>query len=184
MVGYAAYTPVEWARHAGTIARTAAWLHDRSTARGIPLTYLSATDVAAGRSGWTSHLNLGTIGGGHHDPGQAAVDLITSALKESDDMSDLDTPISRPNRSPITLRQFLASADDVTDATRNGDTAAHNALAKQIAELAAVVAKLAGTQATGGVDLDALAAKLAPKLKGPIVAELAERLAADPNPGD
>jgi hypothetical protein len=110
MVGRAAYGPSDWQRHAGTIARAAQWLRDRSAARGIPLVYLSAADVAAGRSGWTSHLNLGQIGGGHHDPGDAAIAALINALE--DDMptpKDLvDYPVgNKPDGSPITLSTMM-----------------------------------------------------------------------------
>jgi hypothetical protein len=83
MVGRAAYGTFDWQRHAGTIARAVQWLRDRSAARGIPLVYLSAADVAAGRSGWTSHLNLGQLGGGHHDPGDAAIAALINALEDN-----------------------------------------------------------------------------------------------------
>lgn len=114
MIGYAAYGPGDWARHAGTIERTAQWLRDRAAARGIPLVYLSAADVVAGRSGWTSHLNLGAVGGGHHDPGDAAIAAITAALQEDDMPSAdevakaiLDKQLAVVNGQPITLSLVL-----------------------------------------------------------------------------
>jgi hypothetical protein len=110
MVGYAAYGPADWSRHAGTIERCAQWLRERASARGIPLTFLSAADVAAGRSGWTSHLNLGAAGGGHHDPGDAAIAALQSALE--DDMATpqeiVDYSVgNKPDGTPITLSTMM-----------------------------------------------------------------------------
>lgn len=135
MVGYAAYGPSDWSRHAGTIARCAQWLRERSAARGIPLTFLSAADVAAGRSGWTSHLNLGAVGGGHHDPGDAAIAALRSALE--DDMPTpqelLDFPVgTKPDGTRITLSTAI---QDLAKLTGNLGSDPRTAIAAAVLDL-------------------------------------------------
>jgi hypothetical protein len=89
-----------------------------------------------------------------------------------DDMSDLDIPIQRQGRTDITLAQFVASADDVTDETRAQTKAGFDALKQQVANLAAKVEALTAPAAPQ-IDLDALAAKVASHihLTGNVVAE-------------
>lgn len=72
MAGFAKWTRAEWLAHEDTIRRAAALVADWSSTYSIPLVYVDAAGLKAGRSGVTTHwqVTLGLDGGkGHVDPG-------------------------------------------------------------------------------------------------------------------
>lgn len=82
LCGFAHWTRAQWlgtgavegcANPRAMLDRTAAWVRSRCLTRGIPIRKLSASDVAAGRSGVIAHWDwtVGMHDGTHTDPGSA-----------------------------------------------------------------------------------------------------------------
>jgi hypothetical protein len=70
LVGWAKWTRPDWLARPGLLENCAAWLAERSRARGIPLVKLSTADVLAGKSGVIGHVDWTRTGDGTHtDPG-------------------------------------------------------------------------------------------------------------------
>ncbi|MGW4484346.1 N-acetylmuramoyl-L-alanine amidase [Amycolatopsis sp. NPDC004368] len=72
LCGFASWSRDEWlTEHQGMLRNAANWIRSRCTARGIPITKLSAADVHAGKAGVIGHVDYtnGTGDGTHWDPG-------------------------------------------------------------------------------------------------------------------
>lgn len=72
MAGFAKWTRAQWLEHEDTVRRAAALAADWSATYGIPLVYVDAAGLRAGKSGVTTHWQVtkGLNGGkGHVDPG-------------------------------------------------------------------------------------------------------------------
>lgn len=72
--GYAAWTAAEWEKHLTMLHRTAYKLALHSIAFKIPLVFLDAAALKAGRKGVTTHAQISLAWpnklGNHHDPGK------------------------------------------------------------------------------------------------------------------
>lgn len=77
MCGYAAWTKLEWLRHLPTIKRTAYKVAQHAHAYGIPLEFVKAPGLIAGKTGVTTHREVSAYGlqanlagdHSHTDPG-------------------------------------------------------------------------------------------------------------------
>lgn len=71
MCGFARWTLTNWLQHRNTIKRCAYKTAFHCDKFGIPLVWLSAADLKAGKSGITSHAEVSKAfpGSGHWDPG-------------------------------------------------------------------------------------------------------------------
>jgi len=71
LCGFAAWTLDEWHRHPNMLANCAAWIAEEAAHYGIPIERLTSSEAQAGTPGVCQHVDLGTMGGGHHDCGSA-----------------------------------------------------------------------------------------------------------------
>jgi N-acetyl-anhydromuramyl-L-alanine amidase AmpD len=69
LTAWAEWTPAEWAAHPNMLANCAAWIAEECALFGIPVVKLSAAEAQGGQAGVCGHVDLGTAGGGHWDPG-------------------------------------------------------------------------------------------------------------------
>lgn len=69
LCAWARWSPAEWDAHPNMLANCAAWLAEESAATGIPLVRLNASQAQGSGRGVCGHVDLGSWGGGHTDPG-------------------------------------------------------------------------------------------------------------------
>lgn len=69
LCAFAKWGASDWAAHPGMLANTAAWLAEEAAKFGIPLVKLSAAQAQGTGRGVCGHVDLGSAGGGHWDPG-------------------------------------------------------------------------------------------------------------------
>lgn len=69
--GFAAWSTDEWMSHQSMLDRIAAWLAERATTRGTPLSHIGAPGVSARNRGVIGHhdYTIGAVDGSHTDPG-------------------------------------------------------------------------------------------------------------------
>jgi hypothetical protein len=67
--GFAEWTPAQWDAHPNMLSNCAAWLGEECAHFGIPLVKLTAAQAQGGVAGVCGHVDLGSAGGGHWDPG-------------------------------------------------------------------------------------------------------------------
>jgi len=71
--GYAAWTAAEWKQHLGTLKRAAFKTAYHCHKFGIPVTFVTAAGLRAGKHGITTHAEVSKAwpndSGNHHDPG-------------------------------------------------------------------------------------------------------------------
>ena len=72
LCAFAAWTADDWASHPGMLANTAAWIAEEAAFFGIPIVRLTPGQAQDDRTpGVCGHVDLGSAGGGHTDPGTA-----------------------------------------------------------------------------------------------------------------
>jgi hypothetical protein len=72
LCAFAAWTAADWAAHPTMLATTAAWLAEEAAHFAIPLVALTPAQAQnPGVRGVCEHVDLGQMGGGHHDCGSA-----------------------------------------------------------------------------------------------------------------
>lgn len=69
LCAFAAWTVAEWDRHPTMLENCAQWIAEESASYKIPIRKLSASEAQGGAAGVCGHIDLGTSGGGHWDPG-------------------------------------------------------------------------------------------------------------------
>jgi hypothetical protein len=69
LCGFAAWSPAEWAAHPVMLQNCAAWIAEESAAFNIPIRKLNSGEAQGGSAGVCGHVDLGSAGGGHWDPG-------------------------------------------------------------------------------------------------------------------
>ena len=69
LCAFAEWSPAEWDRHPQMIENCGRWIGEESRHYGIPITRLTAHQAQTGGRGVCGHVDLGTSGGGHWDPG-------------------------------------------------------------------------------------------------------------------
>ena len=72
LCGFAAWDSAEWDRHPTMLANCAAWIAEEAAAFGIPIVKLTAAQAQDPNArGVCQHIDLGQMGGGHVDCGDA-----------------------------------------------------------------------------------------------------------------
>ena len=69
LCAFAEWSPAEWDRHPNMLDSCGRWIGEEARAFGIPLDRLSSAQVSGGARGVCGHVDLGSKGGGHWDPG-------------------------------------------------------------------------------------------------------------------
>jgi hypothetical protein len=69
LCAFAAWTPNDWANHPTMLQNCAAWIREECDRYDIPIVKLSAAEAQSSGRGVCGHVDLGTGGGGHWDPG-------------------------------------------------------------------------------------------------------------------
>jgi hypothetical protein len=69
LCAFAAWTPADWDRHPNMLANCAAWIAEEAAAFAIPIVRLTAAQAQSNGRGVCGHVDLGSGGGGHWDPG-------------------------------------------------------------------------------------------------------------------
>ena len=69
LCAFAKWSRDEWMRHPVMLETCAAWIREECNHYGLPITKLSASAAQSGGRGVCGHVDLGTAGGGHWDPG-------------------------------------------------------------------------------------------------------------------
>jgi hypothetical protein len=119
--GFAAWSTVEWMSHQGMLDRIAAWLVERSAARGAPLSHIGPDGVSSRAKGIIGHhdYTIGAADGSHTDPGpnfpwdyvinraRALAAIGTACGRELNAMESLPAtaPPKDPNSDPKTWPQ-------------------------------------------------------------------------------
>lgn len=65
----ARWSTAEWNRHPNMLQNLADWIREECQHFGLPIQKLSAAQAQAGGRGVCGHVDLGSAGGGHYDPG-------------------------------------------------------------------------------------------------------------------
>jgi hypothetical protein len=71
LCAFAAWTSADWQKHQNMLRNTADWIAEECAHFGIPITKLSAGEAQGSGRGVCGHVDLGSWGGGHWDPGPA-----------------------------------------------------------------------------------------------------------------
>jgi hypothetical protein len=69
LCAFAAWTPDDWANHPTMLQNCAAWIREECDRYNLPIVKLSAAEAQGSGRGICGHVDLGTGGGGHWDPG-------------------------------------------------------------------------------------------------------------------
>lgn len=69
LCAFAAWTRADWLNHPVMLENTKQWINEECAAFGIPKTRLTAAQAQSGVAGVCGHVDLGSAGGGHWDPG-------------------------------------------------------------------------------------------------------------------
>ena len=69
LCGFASWGPGDWDRHPTMLENCARWIAEECAHYGIPLVKLNASQAQGGQRGVCGHVDLGSSGGGHWDPG-------------------------------------------------------------------------------------------------------------------
>lgn len=69
LCAFAEWNATEWARHPEMLANTADWIAEECAYFGIPIVKLTAAQAQGSGRGVCGHVDLGSWGGGHWDPG-------------------------------------------------------------------------------------------------------------------
>jgi len=69
LCAFAAWDNAEWNRHPNMLDNCAKWIAEESAYWGIPITRLTPSQAQGSGKGVCGHVDLGSRGGGHHDPG-------------------------------------------------------------------------------------------------------------------
>lgn len=69
LCAFAAWTSADWAQHPVMLDNCAAWIAEEAAAFNIPIRKLNSAQAQGGVAGVCGHLDLGTLGGNHWDPG-------------------------------------------------------------------------------------------------------------------
>jgi N-acetylmuramoyl-L-alanine amidase len=67
---FAAWTGAEWDKHPNMLANTAAWIAEEAAFYNIPIVKLTPAQAQGSGRGVCGHVDLGSWGGGHTDPGK------------------------------------------------------------------------------------------------------------------
>ena len=91
LCAFADWDNAEWQRHPNMLANCAAWIAEECAHFGIPVRKLSAAQAQGGQAGVCGHVDLGSAGGGHWDPGPSfpwdqVLDMAASGGGGDDDM--------------------------------------------------------------------------------------------------
>lgn len=164
LCGFASWTRAEWLTHMTMLDLTAQWLAKRAKARNIPLVKLTPAEVKAGKSGVIGHVDwtTGMSDGTHWDPGPSFPWDLVLTLANRYASKGVDVPLTQSEINSVsdavanrTLGSFGAAWQTWNAAAANADAAN-----KAVAALTLKVDKIA----TGNVDYDLLATKVADKL--------------------
>jgi hypothetical protein len=123
LVGYADWTRAEWLVRGELLEHCAQWLAARSTARGIPLVKISATEYRNGGWGVIGHVDhtVGYDDGTHYDPGPnfpydvvipRAIDIQNGDdMPSADEVADalLNRVITMPDKSKAAVRTVIGA---------------------------------------------------------------------------
>jgi hypothetical protein len=71
LCAFAAWTTSDWDNHPTMLANTAQWIREECNRYGLPIVKLSASEAQGSGRGVCGHVELGSGGGGHWDPGPA-----------------------------------------------------------------------------------------------------------------
>jgi hypothetical protein len=69
LCAFAKWNRAEWLRHPNMLENTKQWINEECAAFGIPKVRLNASQAQGGQAGVCGHVDLGSAGGGHWDPG-------------------------------------------------------------------------------------------------------------------
>lgn len=69
LCAFAAWTRADWLGHPVMLDNCKAWIAEECAAFGIPNVRLTAAQAQSGQAGVCGHVDLGSAGGGHWDPG-------------------------------------------------------------------------------------------------------------------
>jgi hypothetical protein len=69
LCAFAAWTPADWANHPTMLQNCAAWIREECQRYNLPIVKLTASEAQSSGRGVCGHVDLGTGGGGHWDPG-------------------------------------------------------------------------------------------------------------------
>lgn len=69
LCAFAKWNRAEWLKHPTMLANTTAWIQEECAASGIPFVRIGASAAQGSGSGVCGHVDLGSRGGGHWDPG-------------------------------------------------------------------------------------------------------------------
>jgi hypothetical protein len=69
LCAFAAWSTEEWHKHPNLLANCAAWIAEEAKQFGLPITKLTALQAQGTGRGVCQHVDLGSLGGGHHDCG-------------------------------------------------------------------------------------------------------------------
>jgi N-acetyl-anhydromuramyl-L-alanine amidase AmpD len=69
LCAFAKWDRAEWLRHPNMLENTKQWINEECAAFGIPKVRLNASQAQGGQAGVCGHVDLGSAGGGHWDPG-------------------------------------------------------------------------------------------------------------------
>ena len=69
LCAFASWSPAEWDRHPAMLLNCAEWVAEECARFGIPIRRLSAAEAQGNGRGVCQHVDLGSWGGNHWDPG-------------------------------------------------------------------------------------------------------------------
>ena len=69
LCAFAEWSAAEWDRHPAMIENCGKWIGEEARHYGIPIDRLTAHEAQTGKRGVCGHVDLGSSGGGHWDPG-------------------------------------------------------------------------------------------------------------------
>lgn len=69
LCAFADWSTEEWFKHPNMLANLADWIREECLFYGIPVVKLTDTQAQGNGRGICGHIDLGVLGGGHHDPG-------------------------------------------------------------------------------------------------------------------
>ena len=69
LCAFAKWGPSDWGAHSMMLSNCAQWIAEEAANFGIPLVKLNAQQAQSGSAGVCGHVDLGTAGGNHWDPG-------------------------------------------------------------------------------------------------------------------
>jgi N-acetyl-anhydromuramyl-L-alanine amidase AmpD len=96
LCGFAKWTRNDWLAHDPMLTNCAHWIGEESKRYGIPLVRLDAAQAQSGGRGVCGHVDLGSAGGGHWDPGPGFPwDIVMARAAGS------GTPVSPSQSEPV-----------------------------------------------------------------------------------